>query len=214
MSQLTEDEKATKSSYDGHAKDWAKYFDDAGGWPKQLAKFKELLPKGKVLEIGAGTGRDAKDLISLGYEYVGTDISDELLKVARSRMPNQIFIQQSVYDLSASDKFDGFWASAMLLHIPKSRINDALQQIKSVLKPNAIGFISIKDGDGEKITNHNFENGEELERLFTYWSKEEFTKVLRDNDFEVLDYDYKPISEKTNWHLFIVKNHGKNQGEL
>jgi SAM-dependent methyltransferase len=205
----SDSERNTKTSYDAQPKKWAKYFDDAGGWPEQLAKFKKLLPKGKVLEIGAGTGRDAKDLINLGYEYVGTDISDELLKIAREGIPGQKFIHQSVYDLSFPEKFDGFWASAVLLHIPKTRINDALKRIQSQLKPGAIGFISIKDGNDEKITKYSFDGIEELERLFAYWSKEEFTKVLDDNDFKILNYEYKPISEKTNWHLFIVKNRGE-----
>jgi SAM-dependent methyltransferase len=207
---LTEEEQITKLAYDAHPKEWAKYFDDAGGWPEILEKFHGLLPKGKVLEIGAGTGRDAKGLTDLGYEYVGTDVSEELLKVARERLPDQTFLQQSVYELSFSEKFDGFWASAVLLHIPKSRINEALQKIKSVLKPNAIGFISVKAGEGEKITKHKFEDEEELERLFTFWNEEDFAKALKDNDFEVLFYKYKPISEKTIWHIFIVKNSHKN----
>jgi SAM-dependent methyltransferase len=206
MNNLTDDEQTTKLAYDARPKDWAKYFDDAGGWPEILEKFHELLPKGKVLEIGAGTGRDAKDLTDLGYEYVGTDISEELLKVARARLPNQTFLQQNVYDLSSPEKFDGFWASAVLLHIPKSRINEALQKIKSTLKPNAIGFISVKAGEGEKITKHKFENSNDLERLFAFYSKEGFTKILNNNDFEALFYKYKPVSKKTNWHLFIVKN--------
>lgn len=161
-----------------------------------------------MLEIGAGTGRDAKDLTDLGYDYVGTDNSEGLLNIARKRLPNHQFAVQSVYDLSFPEKFDGFWASAVLLHIPKARINEAMQRTKSAIKPGAIGFISIKDGEGEKVTKHKFDSSSELERLFTYWSKEAFTKVLSDNGFEVLFYKYKPISEKTNWHLFIVKSHG------
>jgi ubiquinone/menaquinone biosynthesis C-methylase UbiE len=134
MAELTNEEESTKSSYDTRPKAWARYFDDAGGWPLQLAKFKKLLPMGKILEIGAGTGRDAAVLADAGYEYVGSDVSEGLLKIAKERLPNLKFVTQSVYDLRFSEKFDGFWASAVLLHIPRSRINEALQKIKSVIK--------------------------------------------------------------------------------
>jgi ubiquinone/menaquinone biosynthesis C-methylase UbiE len=134
------------------------------------------------------------------------DVSEELLKVARERMPNQTFIQQSVYDLSFPEKFDGFWASAVLLHIPKIRINEALRSIKSVIKPGAIGFISLKAGEGEQVTKHKLNDSKGLERLFVYWSKEDFTEVLNKNSFEILFYGYKPVSKSINWHMFIVRN--------
>jgi ubiquinone/menaquinone biosynthesis C-methylase UbiE len=207
MPDLSNDEEITKASYDADAENWAKYFDSHGGWPEELAKFKELLPSGKILDIGAGTGRDAKDLIKLGYEYTGADVSEELLKIARKRLPGQKFIHQSVYELDFPDKFDGFWASAILLHVPKSRIDEALQKIKSVTRPGAIGFISVKDGAGEQLTEHRFRDKEEnLKRMFVYWSKGDFENVLNKNGFKVLDYTYRPISEKTKWHIYIVKN--------
>ena len=43
-----------------------------------------------------------------------------------------------------SGSFDGFWASASLLHIPKNKIHQVLSDIKNIIKPNGIGFISLK----------------------------------------------------------------------
>lgn len=41
------------------------------------------MPAGKILEVGSGGGRDAKDLIEMGYEYIGIDISKGLLEEAK-----------------------------------------------------------------------------------------------------------------------------------
>ncbi|HVX58404.1 MAG TPA: class I SAM-dependent methyltransferase [Candidatus Saccharimonadales bacterium] len=204
MSSLTEEEEITKQAYEKAADAWADYFESGGGWALELKKFHKLLPKGKILEIGAGTGRDARDLTNLGYDYLGTDVSDGLLDIARKNCPGQKFMQMSLYDLEFPEKFDGFWCSAVLLHVPKSRIDGALQKIRNTQKRGAIGFISIKDGDAEEMQERDM-NGVSTKRFFALWRKDDFEKVLEKNGFKILDYGYREVTKKTNWHMFIVK---------
>lgn len=129
----------------------------------------ELLPTGKVLEIGSGGGRDAKELIAKGYKYTGTDVSKGLLEEARKANPSTVFLRQSVYDLDFPDNtFDGFWASAVLLHIPKDRIDEALSRLRAVVRNDGIGFISIKQGEGQKIEEYEPDMEEKRTRLLAY----------------------------------------------
>jgi ubiquinone/menaquinone biosynthesis C-methylase UbiE len=144
-------------------------------------------------------------LIEHGYDYIGTDISEGMLEIIRKKFPGQQFYKQSVYDLSFPDKeFDGFWACAVLLHIPKKRIDEALRGIKAVVKPGAIGFISLKIGEGEGM-RHDIVDGQELQRFYSYWSKDEFSKVLKKNNFELLDYTIRPYGDQRVWQCFFVK---------
>lgn len=205
INRLLPEEKVTVKTYDQVAALWAAKHNNEDFWAAELKRFHNLLLKGKVLEIGSGGGRDIGPLLSCGYEYVGTDISDGLLKVVRKKFPKQMFYKQSVYELSFPKKFDGFWCAAVLLHVPKTRIDEALQRIRSVLKPGAIGFISIKDGRGEQIETELWEDHESRRRLFSYWPEDEFIKTLNQNKYIVLDYIYRPDSERTRWHCFFVK---------
>src|SRR5579859_908314 len=100
MSKLLPDEQITLDTYEKIAAIWVSSYSPAGFWVEQLKKFNKLMPTGKILEIGAGSGRDAKELVSLGYDYVGTDISIKLLEAARKALPGQKFYKQSVYELS------------------------------------------------------------------------------------------------------------------
>lgn len=199
-------EQTTIISYDALAADWAASRADPSYWATELEHFHDLLPEGNILEIGSGGGRDAKELIRMGYGYVGTDISAGLLDVARKELPGQQFYKQSVYDLSLPDHepFDGFWASAVLLHIPKVRIGEALAGIKKVVSPRAIGFISLKDGVGEGMVTTNTDSGAKLERFFSYWHKDEFAATLSEFGYEVVDYLRHP-AEKNDWHGFFVQ---------
>lgn len=212
MSELLPQEITTKQTYDLLAPTWALEHSTGGFWSEEMKRFHELLPSGSLLEIGAGGARDAKELVALGYEYTGTDVSTGLLEVARQKLPGYEFVEQSVYDLDLPQApFDGFWASAILLHIPRARIDEALNGIKKMMKQKAIGFISIKDGDGEGMEVDEV-GGEKLNRFFCRWSKDEFTEVLAQNGYSVVDYMYRPMSDKTKWHSFFVEvSRGKSQ---
>lgn len=207
MNKLTSKERLTIATYDRRAENWSSSHATASFWGEEMARFKELLPGGRILEIGAGGGRDAKELVEAGYNYLGTDISKGLIEQARKNNIGVSFEEVSVYDLDYEESFDGFWCSAVLLHIPRDRIQKAMQSINKNMKRGAIGFIAIKEGEGEsleadeKITQSD-------ERFFVYWNNEDFSKKLRDNGFEIVEQGYRPMSERTKWLTYIVKVDG------
>lgn len=203
---LTKEEEQTMKTYDTSASNWASKHSSERFWGGEMDKFGELLPKGKIVEIGSGGGRDAKELIAKGYEYTGTDISQGLLEEARKANPDATFLHQSVYDLDfPDDTFDGFWASAVLLHIPKDRIDEALGRLHSVVRNDGVGFISIKKGEGQKIEEDEPDMDEKRIRLFSYWQDGDFQEALKRNNFEVVDSQVRPMSERTTWLIYLVK---------
>lgn len=197
---LTPEEVITLASYDAAAERWAKEHRTEGFWANEMAEFHSLLPSGRILEIGVGPGRDAGELLELGYDYVGTDISPGLLAQARKSNPGAVFLPKSVYELDYESEFDGFWCAAVLLHIPRSRIDLALKNIRRAMKSSATGFIAIKEGEGEEV-----EDGEFGQRLFTYWRNNDFKQVLSKSGFTVVSEDYRPMSERTRWLTYIIK---------
>jgi len=203
MSKLTPAEQITKESYDRVATQWEADHDIIEFWEESLYKFHELLPAGRLLEIGCGAGRDAQDLIRLGYKYVGTDISGPQLVLARKNNPGARFEQVSLYDLDFPEPFDGFWCAAVLVHVPKNRTVEALSAIRRNLVPGAIGFLAIKEGKGERLEIRDELGSSEF--LFTYWEDDEFREVLRQEGFKVLHKGYKPMSERTKWLKYIVR---------
>lgn len=207
MSKLSEQEILTVATYDKIAEIWSANHHQLEFWQQEMRRLHELLPGGRIIDIGAGGARDAVGLTSLGYKYVGTDISDGLLEIARNEMPSLRFYKQSLYELKnlPEKNFDGFWCSAVLLHIPKTRIDKALQSIKTIIKPRGVGFFSLKDGLGERVEHETWDDGSQHDRFFSYWLKKDFEIALGHNGYSVLDYQYRPDSEKTKWHCFFVR---------
>ena len=165
--------------------------------------------RGKVIEIGCGIGRDSEELIRMGFDYIGIDASEEMLKIAREKVPEGNFVLGDFYKLDFPDGvFDGFWAAASFLHVPKSDINDVLLESKRVLRKGGIGFISIKEKTNidEGFIKEDKAGG--IERYFSFYSKEEFEDIIINNGFEVVQFMSRQENDKdkTNWLCFFVKN--------
>jgi SAM-dependent methyltransferase len=189
MTRLLAEEAATRQAYDDHALEWALAHNEPGFWSEEMAAFARMVPPpARILEIGAGTGRDAAELSGLGYDYTGIDFSRQMLTLARQRLPRAAFLHLSVYDLGqyAGPPYDGFWAACSLLHIPKRRIGEALAAIRGCLRAGAPGCIIMKQGHGEGVDDAG---QRDMHRFFAWWQREEFAAVLALSGFEV-----------TSWH--------------
>lgn len=202
---FTKQEQTTIANYNKFAVKWAANHTETDIFDNAFPLFKKYLPKGKILEIGCGGGRDAKKLKQAGYDYVGVDVSIGFLKEAKKNNPGLTFLLQDIYQLDLPYLFDGFWCTATLLHIPKSKINKALQNIHRVIKPQGIGFICIKEGKGDLILDKKEVNGQILKTYFSYYQQDEFSQILIKNGFHILETSRRPVSIKTIWLNFFVK---------
>ena len=96
----------------------------SGEWVnrRELSIVASVLPAGgKVLDLGCGTGRLSLHLANLGYEVVGLDSSDEMLKVARSKLGSEkvVWLQGDVLALPlAPASFDAVVALRLAFHFP------------------------------------------------------------------------------------------------
>jgi len=79
-----------------------------------------------------------------------------------------------------------------------------MQAILATQRVGAVGMISMKDGSKEDFEVRDKEGVRE-ERLFVYWDKKSFDEVLKRNNLAVLGYEYRPVSARTNWHIYFVQ---------
>lgn len=151
LASLAQQENETLNTYQTIAEGWTaglrKDF-----WEKEYAKFSQLLPKGKVIDIGCGSGRESLWFTGHKYEYVGIDFSSAMVEIAKKANPKATFEVKSFYDLDFPlDSFDGFWASCSLVHAPREKVAKVLEEIRNIVKPGGIGFVAVKEGKGEQM---------------------------------------------------------------
>ena len=115
----------------------------------RLTKFLALLPPGAaVLELGCGAGGDSAEMIARGYDVTPTDGSPELAEIASRRLGRPVGTLL-FHDLDSVEAYDGVWANACLLHVPRDRLASVLSLIRRALKPGGAFYASYKAGDGD-----------------------------------------------------------------
>ena len=123
-----------------------------------------------ILDFGCGAGRDTRYFLEQGYKVTAVDGSESLCKIA-SEYTGTIVKQMMFQDLNETEKYDGIWACASILHLKKTELPDALEKMKKALKKQGVIYISFKYGGCEGIRNG---------RYFTDFTEELFADFVKD----------------------------------
>ena len=88
----------------------------------------------RVLDVGCGPGTNARRFV--GADYVGIDINEQYLAIARTKS-NGRFIQADLEtaDLSALGTFDTILVNSFLHHLPDDAVGRILRQLSDRLDP-------------------------------------------------------------------------------
>lgn len=116
---------------------------------QRLTRFLALLPSdAAILELGCGAGGDSAEMLARGFDVTPTDGSPELAEVASRRLGRPVGTLL-FHDLDAVEAYDGIWANACLLHVPRDDLGKILALIHRALKPGGAFYASFKTGEGE-----------------------------------------------------------------
>ena len=160
----------------------------------QRRRFIELLPRGgTVLEAGCGSGRDARYFAEQGFAVTAFDGSATMVRLASAHSGLTV-LHATFADMAWTQAFDGVWACASLLHLPRAELVHAFARIFRALRPGGVAFVSFKRGDRERSTNG---------RWFTDLEPEDLTALLDAAAFETLltdvSSDVRPGREHEQW---------------
>ena len=166
----------------------------------RLTAFLALVPPGAVsLELGCGAGGDTAEMLARGVDVHPTDGSPELAAVASKRLGRPVETLL-FHELDAVEAYDGVWANACLLHVPRDDLANILSLIWRALKPGGAFFASYKEGDaGGRDTLNRYYNYPTPEWLRDTYAKAGRWSSLSIEAGEVLGFDNKRAAM-----LFVV----------
>jgi SAM-dependent methyltransferase len=100
-----------------------------------------------VLEIGCGNGRDAVAILEKTKNYIGIDLSEELIKLARLKAQTGVFEVADVEEYSFPKNLDIIFSFASLLHSSKEELKNICTKALDALTPGGVFRISLKNAE-------------------------------------------------------------------
>ena len=175
-----------------------------------------------VLDIGCGVGRWAESLIPLCGDYTGTDLSEEMVRIASdlfSESINSRFINASFQDIFENDRIIGKQYQKIIIAGVSMYLNDddlkkCYEQLDCLLAPEGIVYMEESIGTKKRLSLNNiwsdsledhysavYRTVDEYKRLLFPLTKK--AQVVQDGFFSELDKE--ELSETGHWFIIIRK---------
>ena len=191
-------DQATLQFYRGQAESYAGR--EITSRKARLAAFLALLPPGgHILELGCGAGGDTAEMLAQGFDVRATDGSPEMAAVASKRLGRPVETLL-FHELDEVEAYDGVWANACLLHVPRDQLAHILSLIWRALKPGGAFFASFKEGE---------EGGRDaLDRYYNYpsqeWLRATYAEAGSWSALSIESGEVKGFDDKMAAMLFVV----------
>lgn len=183
----------TIDTYNTSAKEMARKFSLIGARTSDIEKVFSRIPKfsPSVLEIGFGSARDAQEIVKHTDNYLGIDISSEMVCIAQETCPEfrDSFLLADVEVFDFPVELDIVFSFASLLHSPREVIQSILDRVHDALNPGGIFFISLKYSESYKELTKTDEFGT---RTYYHYSPEEIL-TLGGNKYSFYEIEYQDV---------------------
>lgn len=166
-----------------------------------------------ILEIGCGTGNLAKRIIASKYDYLGLDLFQEMLDIAKQNEPKAALFQADIRDFSLEQKFDCAIITGRSISylIDNQGVADAFKCINDVLNKNGILMFDAIDAsqlfvnfvaDKEEIIyakfgrNHYKRISKIKKNLQTGWTwdwRSDYFKENNEGEFDKIGEDFSTL---------------------
>jgi SAM-dependent methyltransferase len=180
---------ATRAAYD---RDAASYRDGTIELPDTVREALDAFAAavgagGRVLEIGSGPGRDARELEARGVSVRRTDVTPAFVELMRAEGHPADVLDPLTDDLADPERpglpYDGVWANACLLHVNRDDLPVLLRRVGEATRPGGPIAVSVKEGDGEGWVQHGHVSAP---RHFVYWREGPLRELLEGAGWQVL----------------------------
>ena len=159
-----------------------------------------LPPKGIILDFGCGSGRDTKAFLDAGFRVDAVDGSAELCTLASAY--TGIEVRKMLFnELDVQERYDGIWACASILHLPRMKLANVLGRIESALKYGGVMYASFKYGEYEGLRNGRYFTDFTEDTLKALWNTATSMMVFD----QWITCDVRPGREGERWINILAR---------
>lgn len=177
-----------------------------------------------VLDIGCGVGRWAEHLLPLCGQYIGTDISGEMIataiKLYCTKYNHAKFVKSSFQNIFNNaeikeKQFNKIIIAGVSMYLNDTDLQKCYRQLCNNLSPGGILYLEESVGIKQRLTLNNIWS-ENLQSHYwaVYRTAKEYLELLKPliDSSTVIKSDYlsmldkKELQETGHWHIILRKN--------
>ena len=131
-----------------------------------------------------------------------------MINLAKSKVPEALFFVKDIRKpLDFDTLFNGIFAQAVLLHVPKKEIIEVIKNVIAPLKEGGYFYVAVKETrpgqpDEQILTEGDY--GYSYERFFSFFTQSEMENYLKQVGLTVV-FSHNILNGKTTWIQIIAK---------
>jgi ubiquinone/menaquinone biosynthesis C-methylase UbiE len=143
--------------------------------------------KGRFLDLGCGPGQTTKFLSEAGVgDIIGTDLSEEMVKIAREINPLLSYETADMLSLHYPDhSFGAAIAFYSIVHFDYDQVRTALKEINRILTSSGQFLFSFHIGDHIVHLDNFLDHQVNID--FHFFELEKITAMFEETHFRVID---------------------------
>lgn len=195
----------TKKYYNQKFKFWIEKKTNSFHHEVSFTKLVKLWPeKGSIIDIGCAYAASVPMFLGIGrhLKYTGIDNSTSFLKIAKRRYPQLLFSFGDIADKETlpKKKFDGFWAAAVLMHVPFEQWDSMFSNIENLCKPQSYGYVALPVAHPSKVKS------DDDTRHFTILTEDEQRSYMKGRGWKIKQAGVLDgFTTESVWRWYIVQ---------
>ncbi len=184
--------KAAAQVFDNNAQVYQDKYMDVSLYHDALDRFCAVVKQGcHILEVACGPGNITKYLLSKrpDFHILATDLSPNMLKLAKANNPQVTFQQLDVSDIhSIGKKFDAVVAGFVFPYLSAEEVTQFIDHTAQLLHTGGVLYISTIEDSYENSALQTAPSGD---TVYMYYYEEPFLRqTLEENGFNVADVQH------------------------
>lgn len=144
----------TKNSYEKSSRIFIEQWQDTNRIDSgKIETFISLIPpKAKILDVGAGFGKDVHYLCQKGFDCIGIDFCDGFIEQSKQLYDDVTICKMNFLTIDfAENSFDALWSRGALFHISKKDFRRVIQKLSTILRSEGIFYIQLIEGNNNSM---------------------------------------------------------------
>ncbi|MDR1032569.1 MAG: class I SAM-dependent methyltransferase [Candidatus Nomurabacteria bacterium] len=170
-----------------------------------FSDFNASLPGKNILDLGCGPGILSRHYFGQGYNVMGIDFSENMIKAASKNCPKCHFVAKNALDLSPADgRFDGVVAFHLAQYLDRTQMIDLFKKVSDVLSEGGKFLLTFTNTCHPK-SGYNKTCSGRFTEYWRQWKIEDITPLFKKGGLKIIKFEQPKLADGDEPFFFVAQ---------